>query len=167
MPIQKRPIRIDGNIAYVPLPHGREAIIDAEDAELVGQHNWHFQKNGYVMSQIRLANGKQHRPYLHRVVMGDPIGMDVDHKHGNKLDNRKSELRICTTSENCRNQRMASHNTSGLKGASWNKQNQRWLAKIQHLQKYIFIGYFPTAEEAHAAYCQAAKLYHGEFARTA
>jgi hypothetical protein len=99
--------------------------------------------------------------------MNEPTGMDVDHIHRNKLDNRKSHLRVCTTSENCRNQRMASHNTSGLKGACWSARDKKWRATIGIHGKQKGLGYFDTAEEAHAAYCKAAKLYHGEFARTA
>jgi hypothetical protein len=57
MPIPKRPIRIEGAIAYVPLPRGREAIIDADDADRVGLHNWWVGGNGYAVTQIRDNNG--------------------------------------------------------------------------------------------------------------
>jgi hypothetical protein len=167
MPIPKRPIRVDGNIAYVLLPHGLEAIIDAEDAEKVGKHNWYFGKNGYAATNIRNKNGKKIMPYLHRFIMNEPDGMDVDHIHGNTLDNRKSQLRVCTTAENCRNQRIASHNTSGLKGVSWHKQCKKWRSYITIHKKHIHLGLFDSPERAHQAYCEAAKRLHGEFFRAA
>jgi hypothetical protein len=162
--MEKRPIRIEGEIAYVPLPDGTEAIIDAEDAELVGKHNWCL-NSGYVMTTLPLGSGKYRALLLHRLVMGEPEGKMVDHRNGNKLDNRKAFLRPATVAENGSNQGIPRHNTSGRKGVSWHKDLKKWQASIQHEGKKLHLGYFTDLEEAAQAYCQAALKHHGEFAR--
>jgi hypothetical protein len=105
--------------------------------------------------------------YLHRLVMNNPEGFDVDHRSGRKLDNRKSELRVCDTSQNTCNRGAQSNNKSGFKGVFWSTWMNKWCSRIQLYQKNRHLGYFDTAEEAHAAYCEAAHSLHGEFARTA
>jgi hypothetical protein len=167
MPRKKRQIRIEGNIAYVPLPHGREAIIDAEDAELVGKYNWSLYSKGYAATSVRAANGKKKTLSLHRLVMNPPDGMDIDHIHGETLDNRKSQLRFATHSQNEHNKGAPATNTSGFKGVNWSKRNKKWRAQIRSNSKSIHLGLFHSPEAAHAAYCEAAKRLHGEFARTA
>jgi hypothetical protein len=163
----KRTIRIEGDIAYVPLTKGKEAIIDAEDAEIVGRHNWCDSGNGYAFTAVRLANGKRSLLRMHRLIMNPPEGMQIDHIHGNKLDNRKSQLRFATNSQNNHNQGVRANNTSGFKGVTWHTLQNKWNAKIRLNNKLVHLGSFTTAEAAHQAYCEAANRMHGEFARTA
>ena len=89
----------------------------------------------------------------------------VDHINGNGLDNRKANLRIASATENGRNRRRHSNNTSGFKGVK--KDKGRWVANIGGSKNRIRLGSFETPEEAHAAYCEAANRLHGEFARHA
>lgn len=104
--------------------------------------------------------------YLHRFILGDAcIGKVVDHIDGAGWNNQRTNLRACAQAENVRNQQMRGDNSSGLKGTSWHKASQRWRAVIQIDRKQCALGYFDTAEEAHAAYCEAATRLHGEFAR--
>lgn len=91
----------------------------------------------------------------------------VDHIDGDKTNNRISNLREASSAQNGRNSKVPSHNTSGLKGASYFKRDGRWQSHIKVNGKQIRLGCFDTKEEAHAAYCEAARKYHGEFARTA
>lgn len=88
---------------------------------------------------------------------------NIDHINGDKGDNRLGNLREATQAENMRNTVRPSHNTSGFKGVS--RHQGKYRAVIQREGRHIFIGYFDTAEEAHAAYCRAAETHHGEFAR--
>lgn len=86
----------------------------------------------------------------------------IDHKNLNRSDNRIKNLREATNGQNCANRR--AFGRSGLKGASLHK-NWKWHASITHNKKCISLGYYDTAEEAHAVYVAKAKELHGEFAR--
>lgn len=90
---------------------------------------------------------------------------EIDHINNVRCDNRIENLRPASRTGNNRNRLISVLNTSGLKGASWNKQSRRWVAQIAVSGKKIFLGYHDTAEDAHNAYCAASIKYHGEFAR--
>jgi hypothetical protein len=101
---------------------------------------------------------------MHRLIVG--LSNDdkrvVDHIDGNPLNNQRSNLRVCAPSQNIKNQRLRTDSTSGLKGVS--KYQGYWRARIQVDGKRINLGNFSTREEAHAAYCLAARQFHREFA---
>lgn len=86
----------------------------------------------------------------------------VDHINGNKLDNRKSNLRICTDAENARN---SSKKSGNFKGVQWRSDKHKFRARIMDNGKEIFIGYFTNEIEAAKAYDTKAKELFGEFAR--
>jgi len=88
----------------------------------------------------------------------------IDHKNRNTLDNRLSNLRPATASGNSQNRGMGKNNTSGIKGVCWHKTTSKWLAFIRTNGKQRHLGLFDTKEQAGAAYAQAAKNLHGEFA---
>jgi hypothetical protein len=90
----------------------------------------------------------------------------LDHINGIKDDNRLSNLREATAVENQWNQGRRSSNTSGYKGVYWNREKQKFMARCQVNGKDNYLGLFPTAEAAHAAYVAFAKEHHGDFART-
>lgn len=90
---------------------------------------------------------------------------DVDHANCDKSDNRFSNLRLATRSQNCANVSKKSHNKSGLKGACYSKTQCAYHAQIKKDGKIYHLGWHETAEAAHAAYKAAALKFHGEFAR--
>jgi hypothetical protein len=90
----------------------------------------------------------------------------IDHKDNNRLNNRISNLRLASASQNAANKRRPATNTTGFKGVRA-KPNNRWRSEIQHNGKSISLGTYATKEEAHAAYCSAAQRLFGEFARAA
>lgn len=92
--------------------------------------------------------------------------MKVDHVNGDGLNNLPHNVRSATQSQNCHNAGIRSNNTSGFKGVTFYKSRNNWMAQIWVNGKRKGLGYFITPEEAHEAYCQAAKDLHGEFART-
>lgn len=98
MPKKIRTIRVEGNIAYVPLTHGHEAIIDACDASLVDAFNWYARVRPHTVYAVRTTrSGMVKRDSrMHRAIMGDPDGFEVDHINGNGLDNRRDNLRLAT-----------------------------------------------------------------------
>lgn len=163
-----KPIRIEGSLAYVPLTQGYEAVIDAADAHLVASWNWYAIKDGNtVYAQRSVATGERRTVRMHRVLMGDPTGLLVDHRDGNGLNNIRENLRLATYQQNNHNARLSKRNTSGLKGVSWSKANGKWFAQIRLAGRQRNLGYFQTPEAAHVAYCKASSALHGEFGRTA
>ena len=89
----------------------------------------------------------------------------VDHINGDRADNRFANLREATLAENARNSAKPANNTSGLKGVTWKRRNQRWCAQVSVDNRKIHLGLFDTPEAAYAAYVAAANQHHGEFAR--
>ena len=167
-PLHER-TRIDGDIAYLTLTKGYTAVIDAADAETVGQYAWQalVGSNGVYAYRKGYSGGKHKNVYLHRVLMDAPADLHVDHADGEPLNNRRENLRLATRAENMRNMKRRRDNTSGVKGVNWSKHNSKWAAGIKHNGKRHFLGYFDNAEEAHAAYLQAAEELFGDFARAA
>lgn len=160
-----RPIRIEGDVAFVPLTRGYEAVIDAADVPLVEGRNWCALvcKNGIVYAQHGARQGKG---LMHRVIVGEACeGLTVDHRDHNGLNNRRFNLRPATVAQNNHNARKRSDNRSGLKGVSWNKKTRKWVAQIQLNGRRMHLGLFPSPEAAHAAYQQASVQHHGAFGK--
>jgi hypothetical protein len=90
---------------------------------------------------------------------------DVDHIDGNGLNNKLSNLREATRSENCRNRGANCNGTSGYKGVHWHKRTKTWHARIMANGKSFFLGQFVEREKAHEAYVKASHELHGQFGR--
>jgi hypothetical protein len=121
--------------------------------------------DGYAYISLQNQKCKAHRlAWMH--VYGDiPQGIEIDHINGNKSDNRISNLRLATRSENCRNSKLSPLNTSGSKGVSWNKARNKWTAQIKINGRQKHLGVFKNVEDAKSAYAIAAVASYGEFAR--
>lgn len=140
------------------------ALVDDDIYDYLNQWRWHGDSKGYVIRRVR-KGGKKLVVQMHREVMKTPEGMVTDHIDGNRYDNRRENLRVCTDGENKRNRGRAVNNPTPYKGAYWQKQIGRWYSRIQVDNKSIYLGTFGTPEEAAMAYDRAALRYHGEFAR--
>jgi len=135
------------------LSNGITTLIDDSDFERVSQYKWSsykFRKTSATPYVVRYSykNGKQSTVYLHRFLMDAPKGMQVDHKNGDGLDNRRSNLRICTNEENQQNQRV--HREGHLLGTR--KGPSGWTAQIWISGKVHYIGHYKTKEIAHQRY---------------
>lgn len=104
--------------------------------------------------------------YMHRFITDAPAGMDIDHINHDRLDNQRSNLRICAHIENTRNLPIRPNGTSQYKGVSWDKKNQKWIVYIKVNYKPMNLGRFTDEIEAAKAYDSAARHYFGEFAHT-
>jgi hypothetical protein len=89
----------------------------------------------------------------------------IDHKNGNRSDNRFCNLREATRSQNLANSAKPCPNQSGLKGVCWNKALGYYVAQIRINGKNVGLGYFKSPMDAHLAYCRAAQEHYGDFAR--
>lgn len=153
----------------ISLTRGLVALVDDEDYEELSRYKWYASSNGYARRNGWRSGYPRKRALvsMHREIMGLLSGdnREVDHIDGNKLNNQRSNLRICTHAENMRNRKVTSKRISGLKGAHWRPGNG-WISLIGHQGKNYALGTFDTPEEANAAYCAAAAVLHGEYANS-
>jgi hypothetical protein len=146
----------------VSLTKNRYALVDDEDYEKVSRLSWKY-TGGYAAHNYTVK-GKQGCIYMHRLIMNAHRGRFVDHINHDPLDNRRTNLRICTHSQNHMNRMKLPGKSSRYKGVTWNKQVGKWKASIQAEGKYRFIGYFQNELQAAIAYDMWAKATYGAFA---
>jgi len=153
---------------YIELTQGKRAIVDDADHEWLSQWKWTFLKGRRVGRAYRMVN--KQTILMHRLIMDvvdSPREVQVDHINLDSLDNRRSNLRVCDNGENNRNRPKQSNNTSGHKGVSWDNYYGKWKAQLNYNGKKVLNKYFLEGEldKAIEAYQEAAKKYHGSFAR--
>lgn len=150
----------------IPLTQGLVALVDEADAEAVTQHKWYaareYKTTFYALRKIRRPDGTYVGLRLHGFLTGWPL---VDHINRDGLDNRRANLRPATTAENSRNALRLPSNTSGFKGVTWHKQARKWQAQIGVDGRRRHLGLHACLEAAAEAYDDAAREFHGEFAR--
>lgn len=131
-----------------------------KSGDVAGSYDVHGYRNINVL-------GKKYK--AHRLawlyVYGEWPVSQIDHINGQRDDNRISNLRVATRSQNQANQGLRADNRTGFKGISLNRQTNRWFARIKHQNKTRYLGHFDTPEEAHAAYSDMAHRLNGDFAR--
>jgi len=156
----------------IKLTRGFEALVDDEDYKYLSQYKWYCSVKGYAARNVA-QDGKKITMRMHQAIMGKQNDkLEIDHKNGNKLDNRRDNLRICSHAENSKNRKIQVNSTSGYKGVTLHVEHlpsgniyKNWTARITHNGKRIYLGGFKTPEEAGAAYAKKALELHGEFAR--
>jgi len=136
---------------FIKLTKGMVAIVCNCHVGLIRDYHWQYHKNGYAVSGYYDNDGKHHFRRMHRIVNNTPVGFDTDHINRNKLDNRCSNLRTATRSQNNLNSGLRSDNTSGYKGVTWDKVNNKWVAQYQRNGITKKIGRFSSVEAAQEA----------------
>lgn len=156
----------------ITLAGGAVAMVDAVDGDLAAA-SWFRNANGYAICNIGARPGRQ-TARMHRIIMRRVLGRElerwemVDHIDGDPLNNRRGNLRLATNSQNQFNRDLPAHNRTGYKGVSLNSPSctQRpYQAAIMVNRKKIYLGSYPTAQEAARAYDDAARRLAGEYAR--
>lgn len=151
----------------VPLTQGQVALVDSADSWVL-DHKWCAGKyNRDLWYAVRSAGrrGNRRTLFMHRVITQPPEGLEVHHKNGNGLDNRRSNLVVCSRSKNAQGfQKKRLGASSKYRGVGWDKGANRWRARIVLGDKLKFIGLFHIEEEAARAYDQFSRDNFGEFA---
>lgn len=145
----------------IPLLHGNFAKVDDEDVLRISKYWWTKTPFGYaagINSGIRV--------WMHRVIVNCPQGLEVDHINGDRLDNRKANLRLCDKRQQQGNRWKSKHaRTSKFKGVYYCKRDEHFAAYGREGNKNKRLGTFQNEHDAAAAYNRWASIYFGEFAR--
>lgn len=141
-------------------------LVDRDVYDQIISEGWAVNQDnkGYVRI-TRYANGERQSYRLHRYILDAKPDQIVDHISMDVKDNRRSNLRFATRSENQANQTKRSTNKSGYKGVSWSKAMGKWQAVIQHNGKSKYLGCYEDPAEAAKAYDAAAIELKGVYAR--
>lgn len=161
----RRPVSIGGGVCKLELTKGYVSFIDECDAAKVAACNWQvvFGSSENLPYAKGCPDGKKW-VRLHRFLMEPEDGFVIDHRDGDTLNNRRSNLRVATRQENDKNRRLQKNSSTGLKGVS--AVGKGFSASIRVDRKSRSLGTFRTAIEAALAYDAAALAHFGEFAAT-
>lgn len=125
-------------------------VVDDADYEELAKFHWYLGSKGYAVRQVRKKNVVT-VILMHRVIMQTPGGMDTDHINRNKLDNRRSNLRVCTHQENLLNRGVQKNNKTGYAGVYLSQIKgtaDKYVARVKRHGISRHLGRFNTAEEA-------------------
>ena len=152
----------------IPLTQGQVAIVDADDYEFLMQWKWQAMRRKdrrnapwYAVRTVRKAGQKNSLLQMASLIMKSSA--KIDHANRNSLDNRKSNLRECTASQNAANRPVQSNNTSGHPGVSWDRKLKKWRAYITKDQVRIGLGFFVDLHSAILTRRAAARKLFGVF----
>lgn len=153
---------------FIRLSKGKSAWVDDKDYEWLNQWKWHFVSRGYAYRNQYRREHKGKRKYMsmHRLVNNTPSDKGTDHINGNKLDNRKSNLRTATQTQNLGNQKKQAGKSSRFKGVFYDIPRRKWCASIKYKKRRHYLGRYVCEIVAAARYDIEAEKLFGQFAKT-
>ena len=171
--ISKGILRFTPSMKTISLNKDKYTLVDDEDFEYLNNLKWCVSTYGYAGKSQYIKNENKKATYtyisLARFLLEsygtDLTNKQIDHINLNKLDNRKSNLRTATRSQNKSNTKKRKDNTSGYKGVIWSRKDKRWEAKIGVNQHKKHLGRFLDKKDAAKSYNTAATKYFREYAR--
>lgn len=143
---------------------GKVALVDDADFNELSQQKWYVSPQGYAYCHLAEFRRGGKPIFMHTTVAQVAPGFDTDHVNGDKLDNRRANLRQATRSQNNQNSRPRIGGLSDYKGVGFHRRSGYWYADIRANSKNKRIGYFETERQAAVAYNQEAAKLFGEFA---
>jgi hypothetical protein len=156
----------------IELSRGKIALVDGEDYDMLATYKWYAMpypsddNRWFAMRELWIPERNLKTTVrMHRAIMQPPAHLDVDHRNGNGLDNRRSNLRVATRAQNMQNSHSQVSTSSRYKGVSWRKDIRKWDVRIVVHGRQIFLGHFRDELDAALAYDGAARVHFGEFAR--
>jgi hypothetical protein len=151
-------------VKQIPLTKGGFVTVDADLFDYLKRWKWRKSKQGYAV-RSSYDRGRSITIRMHRLIAKTPDGMETDHINGNRLDNRRVNLRNVSVNQNHWNSSKTSRNKSGYKGVYWSDYHKAWRAEIACRGKKEFIGLFPDPLSGAKAYNAAAIRLFGPYAR--
>ena len=148
----------------IPLSRGQVTLVDDADGDWLSQWRWLLVGNGYA-GRFEHANHRSRLVYMHRLILEAGPDQRVDHINGERLDNRRANLRLVTRRQNQQNRRPNTHTSSGRKGVTWHTRFHKWHVRITVDGQPLHLGYYQDLETASRLYDAAARYFFGEYAR--
>ena len=146
----------------LPLTKGKVALVDDEDFAAISKYKWYAERRKHTYYAYRRDRVTRKVVRMHREILKPRKGQVIDHKNHNGLDNRRSNIRLCTYANNAQNSRRK-RGVSGFRGV-WPHPSGIWHVYIQCRGVATFLGCFHDPAEGAKAYDKAAKRLHGTFA---
>ena len=161
-------IEVDGAVARIAVKSAAQGnhviLVDAADLETVRVHRWLISRSGrtvYAVANVRTPDLRRTQVKMHKLLTGWP---ETDHRNLNGLDNRRENLRPASRSLNNANRPLQRNNTSGYKGVTWDRRENRWAVQLQHGGVNHHLGYYDDLVTAARSYDAEALARFGEFA---
>ncbi len=147
----------------ITLTKGQTTCVDDTDYDrLLGIGRWSCNNKGYAVHYTTVS-GEMLVLYMHRIILDAPAGMVVDHINGDRLDNRRDNLRLGTISQNNANRQHYSTSEAPFKGLSWNRG--KWQVRIGVNGRRVYLGRYASPTTAALMYDAAARHFYPEFNR--
>lgn len=145
----------------IPLTKGMVSVVDDEDFEFLSQWKWcaiHGKRDKWYAGR----GSTNSTVLMHRVILNPGYGLEVDHIDGNSLNNRRENIRLVPHSDNCKNRRASSNNTSGFNGVY--KHPYGWVSTIGVNNQSVYLGLFKEKWLAARVFDKAALHFRGKLA---